>query len=80
MCAPAAHVSARHGFFPNSHLFCVWVSRRLNLFWIPPDQGYKLGPPGGLADPIRNVRNVKKTPRWVILEEKAVLMGLLLGY
>ena len=58
----------------------VKVSGRFNLFWIPLDQGYKLGPPGGLADPIRNVRNVKKTPGRVILEETAVLMGLLLGY
>ena len=57
----------------------VRIIRRFNLFWIPPDKGYKLGPPGGLADPIRNVRNVKKTPGWVILEETAVLMGLLLG-
>ena len=40
----------------------VGVLGRFNLFWIPPDQGYKLGPPGGLADPIRNVRNVRKTP------------------
>ena len=29
-----------------------------------------------LMDPIRNIRNVKKTPGWVILEETAVLMGL----
>jgi len=40
----------------------VGVSRRFNLFWILFEQGYKLGPPGGLADPIRNVRNSKKTP------------------
>ena len=31
-------------------------------------------------DPIRNIRNVKKTPGRVISEEMAVLMGLLLGY
>ena len=55
----------------------VRVSRRFNLFWIPPDQGYKLGPPGGLTDPIRNIRNVKKTQGWVILEETADLMELL---
>ena len=58
----------------------VGVSRRLNLFWIPPDQRYKLGPPAGLPDPIRNVRNANKTPGWVILEETTVLMGLLSGY
>ena len=40
----------------------VKVSRRFNLFWILHDRGYKLGPPGGLTDPIRNVRNVRKTP------------------
>ena len=33
-----------------------------------------------LMDPIRNIRNVQKTPGWVILEETAVLIGLLLGY
>ena len=57
----------------------VGVSRRFNLFWIPLDQGYKLGPPVGFADPIRNVRNVKKPPGRVILDETEVLMGLLLG-
>ena len=51
----------------------VKVSRRFNLFWIPYDWGYSLGPPGGLTDPIRNVR---KTPRKVILEEMAVLVVL----
>ena len=40
----------------------VGVSRRFNLFWIPPDQDYKLGPTGGLTDPTRNVRNIRKTP------------------
>ena len=54
----------------------VRVSRRFSLVWIPRGQGYKLGQPRGLADPIRNVRNVKKTTGWVILEETAVLMGL----
>ena len=58
----------------------VKVARRFNRFWIPHDRSYKLGPPGGLTDPIRNIRNIKQTPRWVILEEMAVLMGLLLGY
>ena len=57
----------------------VGIPRSFNLFWIPSEQGYKLGPPGGLTDPIRNVRNVKKTPGWVILEEPLVLMHLLLG-
>ena len=54
----------------------VNVSREFNLFWIPPDQGYKLGPPRGPADTIRNVRNVRKTPEWVILEQGVVLMEL----
>ena len=31
-------------------------------------------------DLIRNVRIVKETPRWVILEDMAVFMGLLSGY
>ena len=31
-------------------------------------------------DLIRNVRIVKETPRWVILEKTAVLMGSLSGY
>ena len=56
------------------------VSRRFNFFWIPPDQGYKLGSPEGLFDPIEEIMNFKKTPGWVILEEMAVLMGLLWGY
>ena len=56
----------------------VGVTRRFNLFWILPDQGHKLGPSGGLVDPIRNVRNVKKTQGGVVLKEAAVLMGLLL--
>ena len=51
----------------------VKVSRRFNLFWILRGQGFKLGPPRGLVDPIRNVR---KTPEEVILEETAVLMVL----
>ena len=55
----------------------VRVSRRFNVFWISCDQGYKLGPPGGLADPIRNV---KKTQEWVNLEETAILMGLVSRY
>ena len=33
-----------------------------------------------LMDHIRNIRNVIKTPEWVVLEETAVLMGSLLGY
>ena len=33
----------------------VKVSRRFKLFWIPHDQGYRLVPPRGLTDPIRNV-------------------------
>ena len=52
----------------------VKVSRRFNLFWILHDRGFKLGPPGGLTDPIRNVRNVsnvRKAPGWVILGETA---------
>ena len=53
----------------------VKVSKRFNLFWIPCGQGYKLGPPEGLTDAIRNVRSVKKNSGWVILEETAVLMG-----
>ena len=53
----------------------VKVSGRIKLFWTPPTQGYKLGPPAGLTDPIRSVRNVKKTPALVILEERVVLMG-----
>ena len=55
----------------------VKVSRRFSLFWIPHDWGYILGPSRGLADPIRNAR---KTPGWVILEETAVLIGLLSRY
>ena len=39
----------------------VIVLRRFNLFWIPHDRGYKLGPTGGLVDPIKSVRSVKKT-------------------
>ena len=31
-------------------------------------------------DPIKNIRNFKKTPGWKTLEERAVLMGLLSGY
>ena len=58
----------------------VKVTGRVNLFWTPPTQGYKLGPPEGLTDPIRNVRNVKKTPEGVILKERVVLMGLLSEY
>ena len=58
----------------------VKVSKKFNLFWIAHDQGYKLEPPGGLTDPIRNVRNVRKTPGWVILEDTAVLMGLVSRY
>ena len=65
-------------FILESHFngVIVGIKRRFNLIWIPQDKGYKLGPPGGLADPIRNVRKVKKTPGWVILEEPAVLMKL----
>ena len=37
----------------------IKVSRRFNLIWIPPDQGYKLRPPGGLTDLIRKA---KETP------------------
>ena len=49
----------------------VKVSRRDNLFWIAHDRGYKLGPPRGLTDPIRNVRKIQG---WVILKETAILM------
>ena len=58
----------------------VGVTRRFNLFWILTDQGHKLGPSGGLVDPIRNVRNVKKTQGGVVLEEAAVLIGLVSRY
>ena len=47
----------------------VGVRRRFKLFWILHGQGYKLGPPGGLAD---HIRNAKKTPGWAILEETTV--------
>ena len=57
----------------------VRVSRRYNLFWIPCGQCYKLGPAEGLADLIRSVKNIRKTPGRVILEETAFLMGLLSG-
>ena len=48
----------------------VKVSRRFNLFWIPHDWGYKLGPLEGLTHPIKEVRIGD-------FEETAVLMGLL---
>ena len=65
-------------FILESHFdgVIVRIIRRFNLIWIPQDKGYKLGPPGGLADPIRNVRNVKKTQGGLILEDTAVLMKL----
>ena len=130
-CAPLLLLLLHHVFLPAPIILFVKVSKRLNLFRIEPDQGYKQGPlwgnqesqerqedpkmsdfggdgrfdgviggvskrfklfriawgqdyklrpPGGLADPIKNVRNIKKTLGWVILVETAVLMGLLSRY
>ena len=49
------------------------ISWRFKQFWIPLDRGYKIRPLGGIADRIRNVRNLRMALRYVIFEETAVL-------